>query len=224
MKGNGIRAALIFFTVAAAMMSVPAFCAAAIINPEGRIKAATETARQLEMDPGARAFSEALSSAKGIAIFPNTKFDAVGLDGEGFVLSKEGGGWKGPSFASFSGGMPEYRAGVANASLVLIIRTDEGLAAFKDKKGFSFQGEYSAAHGAMDRTAVTEGHFLCYIVSSQFFDGMEFGGATLRVDGAANSVFWRKRLTPGEALAASADIRTEPLTSALKAISEKFRY
>jgi lipid-binding SYLF domain-containing protein len=220
-KGNAMRAALIFFIASSLVMSVPALCAAAAINAGKRIEAAADVLEGLARDRDTRGLSAALRNAKGIAIFPNARADAIGLDGEGFALAKEDGEWKGPSFASFSGGTLEFQAGVNDATLVVIINSDEGLAEFKNEKGFGFSGEFRAAPGAMGTASVPEGHFQCYIVSSQFFDGIALSGAILSVDGAANRVFWKKRITAIEALETPDDMRAERLTSALTALMNK---
>jgi lipid-binding SYLF domain-containing protein len=223
---NGIIMLVLLFSLSmGAVAAAPDICEAAVVNSKRRIELSLDTLKLLQRNMDARGFVTAFREAKGIAIFPNTTFDAIGLDGEGLVFVKNGDEWNGPTFASITGGLLEMRVGITQASFILIIRTDVGVAAFKRKNGFRLNEDYRAVAGTMDGQGIPGGNFHSYIITNQYFDGMELSRTILNVDSSINRMYWGKRTTPEEALSRKADDpRVEELINTIVAISKRFNY
>ena len=181
---------------------------------EKHIRYATELIADMRRQSDASDLGGTIRGAKAIAVFPKTLQAGIvigGMHGEGVVLVRDGkGGWKGPSFASLSGGSFGLQIGAKEVGLVLVINNSAGLQVFTGGKSFKLGGDVSIAAGPVgrDASAATDSRadasIYSYSMSKGLFAGVALSGSTINVNGDSNRAYWGKKTSASTALARAA--------------------
>ena len=146
-----------------------------------------------------------LDEARGIVVVPDTiKAGLVfgGRRGLGLMSVKNpDGSWSQPAFVKLVGGSVGFQAGVQSADVVLVFRSDRGLADIVNGK-FTLGADASVAAGPVGRSAAaaTDGQLKAEIWSWSrargLFAGIALDGAVLRIDDDANQAVYGQGATP----------------------------
>jgi lipid-binding SYLF domain-containing protein len=197
---------------------------------EKHIRMAAALLQKMRKEKDAGTMGHAVSSAKGVAIFPSVVQAGLGLGGmtgEGIVLVRRGKGWGGPSFASIVGGSFGLQIGIKEVGLVLVITNEAGLQAFTGGNSFKLGGDVSVAAGPVGRDAQAatdsraEASIYSYSMSKGLFAGIALSGATINRNGDANKAYWGKALDAKAALSRKADSsKIKPLVNELNKLSK----
>lgn len=148
-----------------------------------------------------------LNECCGIAIIPDVikaAFVIGGRMGKGLMIVKnEGSGWSDPCFISIKGGSAGWQIGVQSADLVLIFRTRRSVENFAKGK-ITLGADVGVAVGPQGRQleastdAALKAEILSYSKSRGLFVGLSVQGASLHVDGKANTGFYGREVLSGE--------------------------
>jgi len=148
--------------------------------------------------------SELLAVTQGIIIVPkliNAGFVVGGKRGKGVAMIKKAdGSWSDPVFVTLTGGSVGAQIGVQAVDLVLVFRHSKSLLDIK-KSSFTLGGDVSVAAGPVGRNSSAstdyklEAEVYSYSRSKGLFAGISLSGASLDVDGAANSAFYGKTVS-----------------------------
>ena len=146
-----------------------------------------------------------LDEARGIVVVPDTiKAGLVfgGRRGLGLMSVKNpDGSWSQPAFVKLVGGSVGFQAGVQSADVVLVFRSDRGLADIVNGK-FTLGADASVAAGPVGRSAAaaTDGQLKAEIWSWSrargLFAGIALDSAVLRIDDEANQAVYGSGATP----------------------------
>ena len=146
-----------------------------------------------------------LDEARGIVVVPDTiKAGLVfgGRRGLGLMSVKNpDGSWSQPAFVKLVGGSVGFQAGVQSADVVLVFRSDRGLADIVNGK-FTLGADASVAAGPVGRSAAaaTDGQLKAEIWSWSrargLFAGVSLDGAVLQMDQDALARVYGPSTTP----------------------------
>jgi lipid-binding SYLF domain-containing protein len=197
---------------------------------EKHIRLSVSLLQKMQGESDSGTMGHAISSAKGVAIFPSVVQAGLGfggMSGEGVVLVRQGKGWGGPSFASIVGGSFGLQIGIKEVGLVLVITNDAGLQAFTGGNSFKLGGDVSVAAGPVGRDAQAatdsraEASIYSYSMSKGLFAGIALSGSTINRNGDANKAYWGSALDAKAALARRADsAKIKPLVSELNKLAK----
>ena len=143
--------------------------------------------------------------ARAIVIVPDTiKAGLVvgGRRGLGLMsIKRPDNTWSSPAYVKLVGGSVGFQAGVQSADVVLVFRSDRGVADIVNGK-FTLGADASVAAGPVGRNAATatDGQFKAEIWSWSrargLFAGIALDGAVLKIDDDANQIVYGDGATP----------------------------
>ena len=151
----------------------------------------------------AGAFSQLLSRAKGIVIYPRLVNIGLGwgaMFGDGIVLRKDRSTqeWYGPAFIELKTASVGLQIGIQEVSLVLLLMDDKGLAAFKSTD-FEIGADISIAPGPLGDSLQAAVDFndsiYAYSYSKGFYAGFTLTGSMIHADVRANKRFYGESIT-----------------------------
>jgi SH3 domain-containing YSC84-like protein 1 len=151
----------------------------------------------------AGAFSQLLSRAEGIVIYPrlvNVGFGWGVMFGDGIVLRKDKvtKKWYGPAFIEVKTASVGLQIGLQEVSLVLVIMDDKGLAAFKSTD-FEIGADISIAPGplgdSLQAAVDLNDSIYAYSYSQGIYAGFTLKGSMIRADVIANKNFYGESIT-----------------------------
>ncbi len=212
--GKMIVAGLLSLVLAFAVLA-PCAQAADKRDNKGEIERIDEAVRVLkemskEADKGVP--GSLLRDCYGIAIFPDVikaAFVIGGRLGKGIMIVRSGSGWSAPCFIRIRGGSAGWQIGVQSADLVLVFKTKRSVENFAKGK-FTLGADVGVAVGPQGRQleastdAALKAEILSYSKSRGLFIGLSVQGASLHVDGKANTDFYGREITSGEIFAGKA--------------------
>ena len=176
---------------------------------EAKINSSTEVFQEmLTKENQTGAMGELLSSARGIAIFPElTKIGfGVGVQfGEGIVLrrNQENGNWYGPAFIEVKTATVGPQIGIQDVSLVLIIMDETGMNGFKETD-FELGANISISTGPTGESLQKDADFNDSIYSYSYSEGLYAGftleGSVIHADRSANQNFYGTEISAEEIL------------------------
>jgi len=131
--------------------------------------------------------------ARCVVVVPAMLRAGLGLGaryGSGVATCRSSKGWSGPVFVTIAGGSAGFQVGVESADLVMLVRSERGMAQLF-RSSFQVGGDVSAAAGpkgeaaqaSTDATMTAE--ILSYARSRGLFAGVEVSGAVMKQDRAA---------------------------------------
>ena len=143
--------------------------------------------------------------ARAIVIVPDTiKAGLVfgGRRGLGLMsVKRPDNTWSSPAYVKLVGGSIGFQAGVQSADVVLVFRSDRGVADIVNGK-FTLGADAGVAAGPVGRNAATatDGQFKAEIWSWSrargLFAGIALDGAVLKIDDEANQIVYGSGATP----------------------------
>jgi SH3 domain-containing YSC84-like protein 1 len=151
----------------------------------------------------AGAFSQLLSRAEGIVIYPrlvNVGFGWGVMFGDGIVLRKDKvtKKWYGPAFIEVKTASVGLQIGLQEVSLVLVIMDDKGLAAFKSTD-FEIGADISIAPGplgdSLQAAVDLNDSIYAYSYSQGIYAGFTLKGSVIHADVSANKNFYGESIT-----------------------------
>jgi len=151
----------------------------------------------------AGAFSQLLSRAKGIVIYPRLVNIGLGwgaMFGDGIVLRKDRSTqeWYGPAFIELKTASVGLQIGIQEVSLVLLLMDDKGLAAFKSTD-FEIGADISIAPGPLGDSLQAAVDFndsiYAYSYSKGLYAGFTLTGSMIHADVRANKRFYGESIT-----------------------------
>jgi len=151
----------------------------------------------------AGAFSQLLSRAEGIVIYPrlvNIGFGWGAIFGDGVVLRKNmiTNEWYGPAFIELKTASVGMQIGIQEVSLVLVIMDDKGMKAFKSTD-FEIGADISIAPGPLGDSLQTDIDFndsiYTYSYSKGIYAGFTLKGSVIHADVKANKRFYEESIT-----------------------------
>ena len=195
-----IPAALIFASLIAT--------SPAIASPDKELKrarTATTVLKTILNTPDARIPDQLLHDAHAIAVFPDVvKAGLVfgGRHGRGLVSVRTADGtWSNPSFIRITGGSVGWQVGVQSADVVLVFRTEQGVANLVNGK-FTLGADASVAAGPVGRQAQAgtdeelKAEIFTYSRARGLFAGVAIDGSVLSIDHGANRDVYGAAITP----------------------------
>jgi len=151
----------------------------------------------------AGAFSQLLSRAEGIVIYPrlvNIGFGWGAMFGDGIVLRKDSltQEWYGPAFIELKTASVGLQIGIQEVSLVLVLMDDKALTVFKSTD-FEIGADISIAPGPLGdslQTAVDlNDSIYTYSYSKGIYAGFTLKGSMIHADVRANRKFYGESIT-----------------------------
>ena len=151
----------------------------------------------------AGAFSQLLSRAEGIVIYPrlvNIGFGWGAIFGDGVVLRKNmiTNEWYGPAFIELKTASVGLQIGIQEVSLVLVVMDDKGMEAFKSTD-FEIGADISIAPGPLGDSLQTDIDFndsiYTYSYSKGIYAGFTLKGSMIHADVKANKKFYGESIT-----------------------------
>jgi lipid-binding SYLF domain-containing protein len=129
---------------------------------------------------------DVLNNAAGIAVIPDlTKaaFVIGGQRGTGVLLTREGGEWSLPVFASITGGSIGYQVGIQMTDLVLVFQNPEAISKLRGGS-FELGADASVAAGPVGGTAgvSSRADVLAYREDRGAFIGASLSGSRMSID------------------------------------------
>lgn len=180
----------------------------AVASPDKELKrarTATTVLKTILNTPDARIPDQLLHDAQAIAVFPDVvKAGLVfgGRHGRGLISVRTADGtWSNPSFIRITGGSVGWQVGVQSADVVLVFRTEQGVANLVNGK-FTLGADASVAAGPVGRqaTAGTDEEFkaeiFTYSRARGLFAGVAIDGSVLSIDHGANRDVYGAAITP----------------------------
>ena len=180
---------------------------AAVAGERENVRAddAVRVVRQIQAIPEASIPDRLLDEAKAIVVVPDTikaGFVLGGRRGLGLMSVKSlDGTWSNPVFVKLAGASFGLQAGVQSADVILVFRSDRGVADIVNGK-FTLGADASAAAGPVGRSAsaATDGQLKAEIWSWSrargLFAGIALDGAVLKIDDEANQAVYGNGATP----------------------------
>ena len=145
-----------------------------------------------------------LRDARAIAIIPNVVkagFVVGGRAGKGVVMVKTTDGtWSNPSYIKLAGASVGFQAGVQATDVVLVFRSQRGVATIVNGK-FTLGADASVAAGPVGRTAAAstdgdlEAEIYSYSRARGLFAGVALDGAVISIDNRANQAVYGRNTT-----------------------------
>jgi len=151
----------------------------------------------------AGAFSQLLSRAEGIVIYPrlvNIGFGWGAMFGDGIVLRKDRSTqeWYGPAFIELKTASVGLQIGIQEVSLVLVLMNDKALTVFKSTD-FEIGADISIAPGPLGDSLQTAVDFndsiYTYSYSKGIYAGFTLKGSMIHADVRANKKFYGESIT-----------------------------
>jgi len=183
---------------------ITSFVLAQLTNEEIKIeKGITVLTEMASRKDQAGAFSQLLSHAEGIVIYPRLVNIGLGwgaMFGDGIVLRKDRltGEWYGPAFIELKTASVGLQIGIQEVSLVLVIMDDKGLAVFKSTD-FEIGADISIAPGPLGDSlqAAVDLHdsIYAYSYSKGIYAGFTLTGSMIHADVGANRRFYGESIT-----------------------------
>ena len=135
-----------------------------------------------------------------MAIIPNVikgGFVIAGRFGRGVVMVREpNGAWRGPVFATFTGGSIGWQIGIQSTDVVLVFKNRKGIEKMLEGSEFTLGADASIAAGPVGRQAsagtdvTLNAEIYSYSRSRGLFAGVALDGSVLRVDNRANAAYY----------------------------------
>ncbi len=189
----------ILFCLGMGLLSVNAHAA---LSEEERLARATEVLQQMTLMPESGIPPVLLRRAQAVIVVPNLikgSFFIGGRHGRGVMVVKSPNGeWSNPSFVTLSGGSFGWQFGAQSTDLVLVFK-NRGAADNIVSGKLTLGGQASIAAGPVGRNteAATDLRFnaevYTYSRNRGLFIGASVEGASLRIDDAANRVYYGNR-------------------------------
>lgn len=180
----------------------------AVASPDKELKrarTATTVLKTILNTPDARIPDQLLHDAQAIAVFPDVvKAGLVfgGRHGRGLVSVRAADGtWSNPSFIRITGGSVGWQVGVQSADVVLVFRTEQGVANLVNGK-FTLGADASVAAGPVGRQATAgtdeelKAEIFTYSRARGLFAGVAIDGSVLSIDHGANRDVYGAAITP----------------------------
>jgi len=151
-----------------------------------------------------------MRDAKGLAILTVTKagFIVSGRGGTGIVIARTDNGWSGPSAIGSGGIGVGFQAGVQVSEYVIILNTQEAVAAFSKGSNVTLGGNLSAAIGPVGRSAeagaAPQAAIYTYSRSQGIFAGISLEGTVIATRYEANEEFYGKPVYTSDILSGAA--------------------
>src|SRR5665648_350745 len=151
----------------------------------------------------AGAFSQLLSRAEGIVIYPRLVNIGLGwgaMFGDGIVLRKDRSTqeWYGPAFIELKTASLGLQIGIQEVSLVLLLMDDKALAAFKGTD-FEIGADISIAPGplgdSLQAAVDLNDSIYAYSYSKGIYAGFTLTGSMIHADTRANKKFYGESIT-----------------------------
>jgi len=151
----------------------------------------------------AGAFSQLLSHARGIVIYPRLVNIGLGwgaMFGDGVVLRKDmiTKEWYGPAFIELKTASVGLQIGIQEVSLVLVLMDDKALEVFKSTD-FEIGADISIAPGPLGDSLQTTVDFndsiYAYSYSKGIYAGFTLTGSMIHADVKANKRFYGESIT-----------------------------
>jgi len=151
----------------------------------------------------AGAFSQLLSRAEGIVIYPRLVNIGLGwgtMFGDGIVLRKDRltKEWYGPAFIELKTASVGLQIGIQEVSLVLVLMNDKGVAVFKSTD-FEIGADISIAPGPLGDSLQANVDFndsiYAYSYSKGIYAGFTLTGSMIHADVRANKRFYGESIT-----------------------------
>jgi len=151
----------------------------------------------------AGAFSQLLSRAEGIVIYPRLVNIGLGwgtMFGDGIVLRKDRitGEWYGPAFIELKTASVGLQIGIQEVSLVLVVMNDKGMNVFKSTD-FEIGADISIAPGPLGDSLQAAVDFndsiYAYSYSKGLYAGFTLTGSMIHADVRANKRFYGESIT-----------------------------
>jgi lipid-binding SYLF domain-containing protein len=151
----------------------------------------------------AGAFSQLLSRAQGIVIYPRLVQVGLGwgaMFGDGIVLRKDKltKEWYGPAFIEVKTASVGLQIGIQEVSLVLLVMDDKGLAVFKSTD-FEIGADISIAPGPLGDSLQAAVDFndsiYAYSYSQGIYAGFTLKGSMIHADIKANRSFYGESIS-----------------------------
>ncbi len=193
-----------FALISAALL----FASVAIASPDKELKrarTATTVLKTILNTPDSRIPDQLLHDAQAIAVFPDVvKAGLVfgGRHGRGLVSVRTADGtWSNPSFIRITGGSVGWQVGVQSADVVLVFRTEQGVANLVNGK-FTLGADASVAAGPVGRQAQAgtdeelKAEIFSYSRARGLFAGVAIDGSVLSIDHGANRDVYGAAITP----------------------------
>jgi len=183
---------------------ITSFVQAQLTNEETKIdKCMAVLAEMASRKDQAGAFSQLLSRAEGIVIYPrlvNIGFGWGAMFGDGIVLRKDmiTKEWYGPAFIELKTASVGLQIGIQEVSLVLVVMDDKGMEAFKSTD-FEIGADISIAPGPLGDSLQTDIDFnnsiYTYSYSKGIYAGFALKGSMIHADVKANKKFYGESIT-----------------------------
>ncbi|OGD33805.1 hypothetical protein A2V94_01995 [Candidatus Atribacteria bacterium RBG_16_35_8] len=151
----------------------------------------------------AGAFSQLLSHAQGIVIYPRLVNVGLGwgaMFGDGIVLRKDRltQEWYGPAFIELKTASVGLQIGIQEVSLVLLLMDDKALAVFKSTD-FEIGADISIAPGplgdSLQAAVDLNDSIYAYSYSKGLYAGFTLTGSMIHADVRANKKFYEESIT-----------------------------
>lgn len=206
--------------VASLVTSVSGLASAQVALPPSTEELRTVVAAQRALDEFSNLQIESippamLSTAQGIAIFPNMIKGGfiLGVNfGKGVVLVRRNdGSWSPPAMVTMGGGSLGFQAGVQAADIVLVFATPRSLEGMLRGEKVTLGADANVALGPIGRSANAGtdarlgAEIYSYARSRGLFLGVSVNGASLSLDQNANAMLYgRAGVTPADIYNANA--------------------
>jgi len=183
---------------------ITSFVQAQLTNEETKIdRCMAVLAEMASRKDQAGAFSQLLSRAEGIVIYPrlvNIGFGWGAMFGDGIVLRKDSltQEWYGPAFIELKTASVGLQIGIQEVSLVLLLMDDKGMNAFKSTD-FEIGADISIAPGPLGDSLQADIDFndsiYTYSYSKGIYAGFALKGSMIHADVKANKKFYGESIT-----------------------------
>ncbi|KAJ3016074.1 UNVERIFIED_CONTAM: hypothetical protein HDU68_012439 [Siphonaria sp. JEL0065] len=154
--------------------------------------------------------SDIISKAKGLAILQVTRigFHISGRIGSGVVIAKlPNGNWSAPSVCKTAGMGIGAMLGAEITDVVMVLNTDDAVAAFHKGENITLGGNLSVAAGPIGRSAEAGATLIgksapifSYSKTKGLYAGMSFEGSSVTEGKDANAAFYGRRISAREIL------------------------
>jgi lipid-binding SYLF domain-containing protein len=183
---------------------ISSFVQAQLTDEEIKIdKGMTVLSEMASRKDQAGAFSQLLSRANGIVIYPRLVNVGLGwgaMFGDGIVLRKDKltQEWYGPAFIEVKTASVGLQIGIQEVSLVLVLMDDQALMVFKSTD-FEIGADISIAPGPLGDSLQASVDFndsiYAYSYSKGLYAGFTLTGSMIHADVRANKAFYKESIT-----------------------------
>jgi len=198
------KCTLMLILVMVFTLFITGFVQAQLTNEEVKIdKCMAVLVEMASRKDQAGAFSQLLSRAEGIVIYPRLVNIGLGwgaMFGDGIVLRKDmiTQEWYGPAFIELKTASVGLQIGIQEVSLVLVVMDDKGMAAFKSTD-LEIGADFSIAPGPLGDSLQTDIDFndsiYTYSYSKGIYAGFTLKGSMIHADVKANRRFYGESIT-----------------------------